>query len=78
MSSTTPSLIHRAQEIVLYSTDPDEYLVEVPFISRPRTTAAQAFGEVLTEFLAPASDSLIRDNNAPLGQEELNVSQAGG
>ncbi len=47
-------LIHRAPKIVLNSADPDEYLIEVPLISRSRTTAAQAFGEVLAEFLAPA------------------------
>jgi hypothetical protein len=48
---------------------PDEHLVEVPLISRSRTTAAQAFGKVLAEFLAPASDGLVGDNNAPFGQE---------
>jgi hypothetical protein len=61
---------------VLHSTDPDENLVQVPFISRSRTAAAQAFGEALAEFLAPAPDGLMGDNNAPLGQEQFNVSQA--
>src|ERR1700676_2288556 len=46
------------------------------YISRSRATAAQAFGEALAEFLAPAPDGLIGDNNAPLGKEQLNVSQA--
>jgi hypothetical protein len=69
-------LIDRAPKIMLHSANPDEHLVEVPLISRSWTTATQAFGKVLAEFLAPAPDGLIGDNNAPLGQEELNVSQA--
>ena len=62
-------LIHRAPEIVLYSTYPDEHLVQVSLISRSRTTAAQAFGEAFAEFLAPTADRLIGDNNAPLSQK---------
>jgi hypothetical protein len=38
-------------------------------ISRSRTMAARVFGSVLAEFLAPASDGLMGDNNAPFDQE---------
>jgi hypothetical protein len=54
---------------MLYSTDSDEHLVQIPLISRSWTTEAQAFGKALAELLAPTSDGLIGDNNAPLGQE---------
>ena len=33
-------------------------------------------GKVLAEFLAPASNSLIGDDDATLGQRKLNISQA--
>src|ERR1700692_1522970 len=47
-------LIHGTPKIVLHSLDPHEYLVQVPLIPRSWPTAAQAFGEALAEFLAPA------------------------
>ena len=34
-------LIHGAPQIVLHTPDPDEHLVEVPFVSWPGTAAAQ-------------------------------------
>ena len=47
-------LIHGAPQIMLNALDPDEYLVEVPLVARPRTTAAQTISKALAEFLAPA------------------------
>jgi hypothetical protein len=47
-------LIHGAPKIVLHTLDPDEHLVQVPLISRPWPSVAQAVGKVLAEFLAPA------------------------
>jgi hypothetical protein len=37
--------------------------------------AAKAFGKTLAELLAPASNRLIRDDNATLRQQKLNISQ---
>src|SRR5271169_6398309 len=47
-------LIHGAPQIVLHSLDPDEHLVEVPFVFWPGPAAAQAAGKGLAELLAPA------------------------
>src|ERR1700739_2176368 len=69
-------LIHSTPEIVLHTLDPDEGLVEVPFIPRPWPAAAQAVGKGLAEFLAPAPHGLIGDDNAPLGQKQLDIPQA--
>ena len=61
---------------MLHALDPDEHLVQVPFVSGSRPSAAQAVGKALAEFLAPAPDGLIGDDNAPLGQEQLDITQA--
>jgi len=69
-------LIHRTPEIVLRALDPDEHLVEVPLVPGPRPAAAQAVGKALTEFPAPAPHGLIGDDNAPLRQKQLNITEA--
>ena len=69
-------LIHGTPEIVLHTLDPDEDLVEVPFIPRPWPAAAQAVGKGLAEFLAPAPHGLIGDDNAPRGQKQLDIPEA--
>jgi hypothetical protein len=69
-------LVHSTPEIVLHALDPHEHLIEVPLVTRSRTTAAQAVCEGLAKLLAPASNGLIRDCDAPLGQQEFNVSKA--
>jgi len=66
-------LIHGAPQIMLNALDPDEYLVEVPLVARPRTTAAQTISKALAEFLAPASHRLVGDDDAALSQKQLNV-----
>jgi hypothetical protein len=66
-------LIHGAPQIVLHSLDPDEHLVEVPFVSWPGTAAAQAAGKGLAELLAPAPDRLIGSDNASFSQEQLDI-----
>ena len=66
-------LIHGAPQIMLNALDPDEYLVEVPLVARPRTTAAQTISKALAEFLAPASHRLVGDAAAALSQKQLNI-----
>jgi hypothetical protein len=56
--------------------NPDEHLIEVPLVTGPRTAAAQAVGEALPEFLAPASSGLIGDDNATFSQKQPNIPQA--
>jgi len=61
---------------MLHDVDPDEHLIKVPPVTGPRTTAAQAVGKALGEFLAPAPSGLVGDDNAPLSQQELHISKA--
>src|SRR6202035_4122489 len=60
----------------LHALNPDEHLIKVPLVTGPWTTAAQAVGEALAEFLAPAPNGLIGDDDAPLRQQKLNIPQA--
>ena len=69
-------LIDGALEIVLHSLDPDEHFIHVPLVPGPGSAAAQAIGKTLAEFLAPPPHCLIGDHDAPLGQEQLDVTQA--
>jgi hypothetical protein len=62
-------LVHRAPQVVQHAPDPDEDLVEVPSITRPRSPAAEPTGEVGTELAAPVSDALAGDDHATLGQD---------
>ncbi len=69
-------LVDRAPEIVLHAPDPDEHLVEMPLVSGLRTAAAHGFGKALAKFPAPAPHGLIRDDDAPLREQELDIPQA--
>ena len=69
-------LIYRAPETVLHAPESDEDLIEVPLVPAPWPAVAQAAGKRLTELLAPALHGLIGDDDAPLGQKQLNVPQA--
>ena len=69
-------LIHGTPEIVLHALDPDEHLIQVPFVARSWPAAAQTIGEALAEFLAPSPNRLIGDDNPTLSQKQLNISQA--
>jgi hypothetical protein len=66
-------LIHGTPQILLNALDPDEYLVEVPLVARPGTTAAQTISKALPEFLAPASHRLVGDDHPALSQKQLNI-----
>jgi hypothetical protein len=68
-------LIDCAPEIVLLTMDPNEHLVHVPLVSWSWPAAAQAVDETRTEFLAPAPDRLIGNDNATLSQEQLDIPQ---
>ena len=52
-------LVDRAPQVPLCAVDLDEHLIEVPFITRPRTTTAQLARVLLPEPLAPGPDRLI-------------------
>jgi hypothetical protein len=67
-------LIHGAPKIMSHALDPNEHLVEVLFVPRPRTASSRPAGKALAEFLAPAPDGLTGDDDATLGQQQLNIS----
>ena len=69
-------LIDGTPEIARHPLDPDEHFIHVPLVPGPGSVAAQAIAETLAEFLAPPPHCLIGDHDAPLGQEQLNVTQA--
>jgi HAD superfamily hydrolase (TIGR01509 family) len=69
-------LIDGAPEIVLHALDPDEDFVHVPLVARSRPASPQAVGETRGEFLAPASHRLVGDDDATLGEDQLNIPQA--
>jgi hypothetical protein len=61
-------LIDSAPEIVQLTLDPDEDLIQMPFISGPGSTPAKAVGEARAELQAPPPDALIGDSDTALGQ----------
>jgi len=46
-------LIHGAPKVVLHALNPDEYLIEVPLVTGPRTAAAQRSAKVWPNFSHP-------------------------
>ena len=69
-------LIDGTPEIVLHPLDLEEHFIHMQLVPGAWPTAAQAIGETLAEFLAPPPHSLVGDRDAPLGQEQLDVTQA--
>jgi hypothetical protein len=49
---------------------------QMPPVPGPWPSAAQAVGKTPAEFLAPAPNSLIGDDNATFSQEQLDIPQA--
>lgn len=54
---------------------PRHTLVQVPLILGPWPSAAQAAGKVLAEFLAPTPNGFVGDDDGPLRQKQLDISQ---
>ena len=69
------ALIHGTPQVMLNALDPDEHLIEVPLVSRPRPTASQTMGKALAKFPTPAPHRLIGHNDAPFSQEQFHVAQ---
>ena len=61
-------LIDGASEIVLHAADPDEDFVHVPLVPWPWPAASHAVGKAPAEFLAPAPDGLVGDDDARLAR----------
>ena len=63
-------------EPVLLASDGDHDLVELPFVGRSGSVSTNAGGDLRSEPLAAYPDALIRDDNAPLGQQILDILRA--
>ena len=66
-------LVDCPPQIVQHAIDPDKHLVEVPCITRPRPSPAQLAGELGAELPAPMPDALTGHDNAPFGQDQLDI-----
>jgi hypothetical protein len=71
-----PILVDRPPEIVPLALDAHEELVQVPDVSHTTLPTPQVLRVVESELLAPLPDGLMRDNDSPLRQEVLDVSEA--
>src|SRR3712207_983984 len=69
-------LIHRAPEVMQLAVDLQEDLVQVPGVARLRPSPTQPAGELAAELQAPLPDALVADHDAPLGEDQLDVSEA--
>jgi hypothetical protein len=61
---------------VLFPTDADEDLVEMPLVTRPAPAPFQRIGEYPPETQPPFSDGFIADDHAARGKDQLNLAQA--
>jgi hypothetical protein len=69
-------LIHGPPEILLLAVDSNEHFVQVPGVSQSPLPTLQFPRIVGTELLTPQPDRLIRNNNSPLGEQILYISEA--
>ena len=60
---------------MLTATDPDDHLIEVPVGTRPWTAATKIASDQAPKLQKPATDGLIGDVNAPLGQQILDIAK---
>ena len=58
--------------------DPDDHLVEMPTIARPRTAPPQPACDNRPEFQHPAAHRLVRDIEPALGEKLLHIAVAQG
>jgi hypothetical protein len=69
-------LIDGAPEIMLFTVDPNEDLVQVPFVAGPRSTPTKTVRETRAKLQTPPPDTLVGDKDAALRQEQLDISKA--
>ena len=56
-------------------TPPDDHFIQVPVIAGPRTAAAQIGSDRRSKLQEPASNSLVGDVQAPLGEHLLHIAK---
>ena len=71
-------MIDRAPQVHMLAGDPDDHLVEMPAIARPRTAAPQPSCDNRPEFQHPAAHRLVRDIEPALREKLLHIAVAQG
>ena len=69
-------LVDGSPEIVQLAADADEHLVQMPLIAWLWPAALERVGERPPEPQAPGADALVADEDAALGQDQLDLAQA--
>ena len=68
--------IDGAPEIMQLAPDPNEHLVQVPFVTGLGPAPTKTIREARAKLQAPAPDALVGDKHAALRQEQLDVPKA--
>src|SRR2546423_7465630 len=71
-------MIDRAPQVHMLAGDPDDHLIEMPAIARPRTPTPQPSCDNRPEFQHPAAHRLVRDIEPALGEKLLHIPVAHG
>jgi hypothetical protein len=66
-------LIDGTPEIMQFALDPDEDIIQLPFIQDPFVTPAKIVCEAGAELQASPPDALVRDDHAALGQNQFYI-----
>src|SRR5882757_8922369 len=66
-------IIDRAPQLHMLAGDPDDHLVEMPAIARPRAAPPQPACDNRPEFQHPAAHRLVRDIEPALGEKLLHI-----
>jgi len=69
-------LIHGSPKIMALTSNSEEHLIQMPFVTRSGPAAAQLIGIGLAELAAPLPNSLIGYNHATDKQEFLHIAVA--
>ena len=58
------------------ATDPNDDLIQMPFVRHMRAGATDLCGNLRAEALAPDTNGFMADDDTALGQKILNIAQA--
>ena len=67
------ALADRTPEITRFAADPDEHLIEKPFVAWLWATPFQNIGEQPAKAQAPCTDAFIADHHAAGGQDQFDI-----
>ena len=69
-------LIDSSPEVVSDAVDLEKDFIQMPFIASSSTSSPQAGGIFLTEFVAPATDRLVRNEHSTCGHHFFHIAKA--